>query len=259
MRIHLIYFSPTGGTRKVCECMAQAFGPAQMEIDLTQPEGESRATCFDSTDLCLIGVPSYGGRVPALALERLKRLQGNQARALLVTTYGNRAYDNTLLELKNAANACGFRPIAAVAAATEHSILPRFGAGRPDTQDLEELRGFAQQLVARLRNGESFSAFDVPGQLPLGEYKRVPLRPKGNGNCTRCGRCASACPAGAIPKDTPAHTDDARCMACMRCVKNCPAKARKVSPLLLLGATLKLKKACANPKKNEFWISDSER
>ena len=61
-------------------------------------------------------------------------MKGNQARAVLVCVYGNRAYEDTLIELKDVADKAGFVPAAAVATIAEHSIMHKFAAGRPDGQ-----------------------------------------------------------------------------------------------------------------------------
>lgn len=53
--------------------------------------------------MAVIAVPSYAGRVPAPAVQRLTAMQGNGARAVLVCVYGNRAYEDTLVELEDAA------------------------------------------------------------------------------------------------------------------------------------------------------------
>ena len=69
----------------------------------------------------MAAVPSYGGRVPEIAVSRLKQMKGNGARAVLLVVYGNREYEDTLLELSDVMEAAGFSPVAAVAAVAEHS------------------------------------------------------------------------------------------------------------------------------------------
>ena len=76
---------------------------------------------FSKEDLCIIGVPSFGGRVPAIALERIKALSGNNATAILITVYGNRAYEDTLIELEDTLIEKNFTCQAAIAAVAEHS------------------------------------------------------------------------------------------------------------------------------------------
>lgn len=65
-------------------------------------------------ELCVIAVPVYGGRVAATALQRLQRLKGNGSPAILVVVYGNRDYEDALLELRDTAVQLGFVPLTAV-------------------------------------------------------------------------------------------------------------------------------------------------
>ena len=138
-----LIFSPTGGTMRAAKAITDPWGPGVETIDLTDPELADRA--FQEEDLVLIAVPSYGGRVPELAAQRLTKMQGNSARCVLCCVYGNRAYEDTLVEMQDCAESRGFQVIAAVAAIAEHSILHQYAAGRPDRQDAEEL-----QRVSRL-------------------------------------------------------------------------------------------------------------
>ena len=63
--------------------------------------------------------------------ETLAAVCGCGARAVLMCVYGNRAYEDTLVELADTAEKAGFHVIAAVAAIAEHSVVRRFAAGRP--------------------------------------------------------------------------------------------------------------------------------
>ena len=95
MSIYAIYFSPTGGTEKIVTFIAEQFGEYQ-SFDLCE-KTSALTNDFSKKDLCIIGVPSFGGRVPAIALERIKSLNGNNATAILITVYGNRAYEDIVL------------------------------------------------------------------------------------------------------------------------------------------------------------------
>lgn len=76
MKLHRIYFSPTGGTEKVVRLLSEAWDCEKRDIDFSAHGGDYTTCSFGSDDLCVIGVPSFGGRVPAVALERLRQMKG---------------------------------------------------------------------------------------------------------------------------------------------------------------------------------------
>lgn len=247
----IVSFSPTGGTEAVCRLLGDALELTSV-YDLTLPEPP--VAQFAPTDVCLFGVPAYGGRVPAVALERLTQMHGNGARAILVVSYGNRAVDDALLELQDALTQQGFVVEAAVMAVTEHSIFRQYAAGRPNTQDREELTAFAAQIRQKLSAGQATSPPTLPGNRPFRAYDGVPMKPSANFKCNRCGLCAQRCPVSAINPDAPSKTDKARCISCMRCIAVCPQQARKVNPLLLSAAAATMHKALEAPKNNQLFL-----
>lgn len=253
MKLYNIVFSPTGGTKKVASCLVGALEGEATTVELTDSKQNFDAVSLAKEDVAVISVPSYGGRVPAAAAERLGRVHGNGARAVLVCVYGNRAYEDTLVELADAAKQAGFRVIAAVAAIAEHSIARQFAAGRPDAGDEAQLSGFVQKIQGKLSAGDS-SEPDLPGNRPYKKAAGVGVVPKAARECNRCGVCAAECPVQAIHKDNPTKVDKKVCISCMRCVAVCPQKARKVNPLLLSAAGLMLKKACAERKECELFL-----
>lgn len=256
MSLYTIYFSPTGGTKKVVEQLVKNWGEAPQEIDLSDRTADFSGYSFTEQDTCLIAVPSFGGRVPEAALKRLAAIKGGGAKAMLVVGYGNRDYNDTLLELQDAVTAYGFSVIGAVAAVAEHSIMRQFGAGRPDAQDCTELSAFAAKLKHAASKAQTNATLSLPGNRPFRSYNGVPMKPKASKACTRCGLCAKSCPVGAIPADDPTKTNSEICISCMRCVQICPVKARANSKALLLVAGQKMKKACTARKPNELFLAD---
>ena len=246
-----IHFSPTGGTKKVADILASALEETWQEIDLCR---EVAPVALSAEDVCLVSVPSYGGRVPSIAIQRLKSITGNGAQAVLNCVYGNREWEDTLTELQDTLKAQGFICAAAVAAVAEHSIFRQFAAGRPDADDAAQLAGFAAKIKEKLDSGV-FSDLNLAGSH--GTYKEfggVPFKPEGNKKCTGCGICAESCPVGAIDLDDPKKTDKDKCISCMRCVGLCPSHARDFNSLVMKGAAAAMAPKLGGHKENHLFL-----
>ena len=203
--------------------------------------------------ISVIAVPSYGGRVPETAVKRLSPIKGNQAKAILVCVYGNRAYEDTLAELEDTAKAAGFRITAAVAAVAEHSIARQFAAGRPDSQDQAQLTEFAGNIRKKLSSGDTAEPA-IPGNRPYKKAEGAGMVPKPDRNCVKCGICAEKCPVQAIDKTNPKKTDSKACISCMRCISVCPHSARKINGVMPAGVNAMLKKVCSERKECELYL-----
>ena len=254
MSIYSITFSPTGGTKRVADILAGNFDSAFTSIDLTSQKIDFETMSFSEEDICIIAAPAFGGRVPDVAVDRISQMKGNLAKAILVAVYGNRAYEDTLLELKNTIIGSGFICVAGIAAIAEHSIMRQFATGRPDGEDETMLASFVEKIKEKLDTTEKFSDLYVPGEMPYKEFKGTPLKPETTKDCIVCGLCKDKCPVGAIYMDGTAKTDSEACITCMACVAVCPKKARKVSKIAVTAASAKLKKACSGHKKNELFL-----
>lgn len=255
MNVLQFVFSPTGGTRQVTDTITKAWGMPVNEIDLTNAETNFAAISLKKDDIAIIAVPSYGGRVPLLAAQRISKIHGNQAPCVVVCVYGNRAYEDTLIELNDIAVKNGFNVIAAVAAVAEHSIMHQYATGRPDVKDQHNLQVFAKKILEKINNGVAeTSALQIPGNYPYKKVGGVGLVPKADNKCTNCKQCAENCPAQAISRENVKVTDSKKCISCMRCVVNCPQSARKINSAMVSAAALAIKKACSTRKENELYI-----
>lgn len=87
MKLYNIVFSPTGGTKKVADYLTGALEGDVTTVDLTDSKQDFHTVLLTKEDVAVISVPSYGGRVPAVATERLRAVQGSGARAVLVCVY----------------------------------------------------------------------------------------------------------------------------------------------------------------------------
>ncbi len=247
-----IYFSPTGGTKRVADILANRIVGAYQNIDLCRNMDEISLT---AQDVCIISVPSYSGRVPEIAVKRIRIIKANGAKAVLNCVYGNREWEDTLTELQDTLEDCGFVCTAAVAAVAEHSIFRQFAAGRPDSEDEKQLMEFADRIKAKLNDG-------VFGDLHLagshGTYKEVAkggaFKPQANELCTVCGICAESCPVGAIDKRDPRKTDRETCMGCMRCVSFCPKHARDFDAAFMQTMSEKFAPKLSGHKENHLFI-----
>ncbi|MFH2129867.1 MAG: 4Fe-4S binding protein [bacterium] len=231
----LVYFSPTQTTRKVLDAIAEGTGiPRTDQLDLTRPDAGKNGTTVFNHELAIIGAPVYAGRIALDAVNRLQQVRGSQTPAILVVVYGNREFEDALVELRDIATSAGFVPLAAAAFVGEHSFatpaMP-IAIHRPDPQDLAVARDFGRTIRAkldRLPTPGPASPLEVPGNIPYKERTvRTGISPITREEpCTLCGTCADVCPTAAISVGEIVETDKERCILCCACIKNCPSEAR---------------------------------
>lgn len=228
--IRLIYFSPTHTSAQIAEAIAQGTTISHVvTTDLTYPDSEQHQ---DIDALTVISVPVYGGRVAETAVERLQSVHADQTPAIITVTYGNRDYEDALLELHDIVEQRGFRVIAAGAFIGEHSYSRPdrpVAAGRPDRKDLQAAIDFGEKVMLSIGNlsGESHP-LAIKGNFPYKEKKpSIPATPVTVDDlCTQCGYCIDICPTAAIHLDNEIKSDTSLCIKCCACVKECPNEAR---------------------------------
>ena len=251
MGVFKITFSPTGGTQKVADILAAEFSQTSKTVDLLD---DIRETTFSAEDICIIAMPAFGGRVPTICEQRMGKLQGMGAKAILVAVFGNRAIDDTLLEMKELALAAGFVPVAGIEAVAEHSILRKFGAGRPDAEDTAELKNFACKIKAVVEAGTASVDLAVPGNIPHKERTNGAMKPYGGATCNSCGLCVWRCPVRAIPQEDPKSVDKEKCISCLHCMAVCPRAARHLPSELLAASEAKMAPLLSGRKENKLYL-----
>ena len=248
LSVHTLFFSPSGGTQKAASLFAHALS-AQV-----QPHSlEQSVAPFSSNDLVVVALPVFTGRIPAYAREKLKAVNGGGAKAIPMVVYGNRDYEDALLELQDLLVELDFQPVAAVTAVAQHSMLPSLAAHRPDEQDAAQLTEFAKKTLEKLST-HSTALPAVPGNRPYREAEPTPIVPATNENCTHCGLCAAHCPVGAIDPAEPSRVDPARCILCMRCVNLCPVKAKDLPSPVRENISKFLSQFQSNRRPNELFL-----
>ena len=235
-RIVNIYFSATGNTKKILHSMGEVYDLPMVDVDITSYKEHDKEYTFYRDDLVLVGMPVYGGRIPAPAQVRLAHMHGNHTMVVLMADYGNRAYEDALLEMENIVKANGFFVGAAAAFVAEHSIMHSVAKNRPDVEDEKKIKSFMQDVKEKfsaLTKVEELLPLHLPGMYPYRSFDGVPLKPKASDACNACGLCASLCPMHAIPVEDPKSTDHNVCISCMRCIAVCPQHARKLNKVML--------------------------
>jgi ferredoxin/flavodoxin len=242
-KVYAVYFSGTGTTEKVvcavAEELAAKLGTAWEAFDFTSPASRTQKKVFARGDLVVLGTPVYAGRVPNVLLPYLTgQLRGGDALAVPVVLFGNRNFDDALIELRNILEDDGFHTVAGAGFVGEHSFSRVLGAGRPDGRDMALTGQFAAGVAEKVAALETWPApIAVRGEMPLRPYYTprdragksiniLKVKPKTDeGKCTQCGLCAALCPMGSISKEDPAVVSGI-CIKCGACVKKCPNGAK---------------------------------
>jgi len=254
---HLIYFSPTGTTQKTLTSIARGLdAKSVLHYDLTQPNSHFEDVLTDG--VAIVGIPVYAGRVPEVCLQRIQTITAKGLPCVLVALYGNREFEDALVELRDIAVSQGFNVIAAAAFIGEHSYSTAqspIAAGRPNAQDLKLAEQFGRQVAAKIARGNPGTP-EIDGTVPYKE--RVPLggvAPETDRErCTLCGRCEQVCPTGAIKVTDVVTTEADKCVMCCACVKICEEAARLFNHPRIAERRALLVQHCSQPKAPKVFI-----
>jgi ferredoxin len=260
-KIKLIYFSPTNTTKQTLEGITKGLQCNNIEhLNLTSCSTTSGGfEQLQSDELAVIGMPVYSGRLPTIAVERLKRLKADKTPTVVVVVYGNRAYDDALLELRDLASEVGFVPIAGGAFIGEHSFsndTTPIAVGRPDMEDFAKAKAFGKKIsetLLLLNQSEQIPLLKVPGNFPYKPLKSLSEAPTTNEeDCIQCKLCMTVCPTSAIEFNGSIITNQEACIKCCACVKICPTNAR-VIPLQIKPIAERLSTTYSDRKEPEFY------
>lgn len=172
---------------------------------------------------------------------------------MVLAVYGNRDYDDALLEACDLLHRNGFVVVAAAAFVAEHSLTAKVGAGRPDAADMAAAKDFARQAAPRLA-ARPLRPVVVKGQRP---YKERPaarsVAPKTTARCTGCLFCVHNCPMGVISTDDPRIVREG-CIRCCACVRCCPEHAKFFDDPGIVAIAAMLESRCLTRREPEFFV-----
>ena len=240
-----VWFSATGTTKKAVSrassLIAQDLNVPCREFSYNLPAAREDDLSFGPGDLVVFGVPVYAGRVPNLLLPFVQNsIHGDKTLAVPVVLYGNRNFDDGLIELRNVMAGNGFCPISAAAIVGEHSFSRILGAGRPDEADMALVDELAQKTAEKVKGLTQppeemvwvegcdpirpyYTPRDRHGE-PIKDFLKA--KPKTDPDkCVKCGLCARLCPMGSIDPNDVSNVVG-KCIKCCACVKKCPTGAK---------------------------------
>lgn len=273
-RVQAVYFSPCGSVEKVisgmaCHAAKELAVPVE-SYDFTLPPAREKSVAFGKDNLVFFGTPVYAGRVPNKMMPYIKKaFSGNGALAVPVVVFGNRNFDDALVELRNLLEDNGFHTIAGAAVVARHSFSKVIAAGRPDGKDFRDIRKFTDKIldkISRLSSDVDLRPVAVPGTNPPEKYY-VPLGIDGKPakflkalpktdleKCDHCGICAEKCPMGSIDKENPEIVNGI-CIKCQACIRKCPKEAKYFNDEAFLSHKKMLEKSYTRRAESGFFIS----
>lgn len=241
-RIISLYFSPNGTVKRSIEGVISGLKSRVdsdvrfLEIDLTLKENREKEIEFNMDDVVIVGMPVYAGRVPNILLKSLRKIKGRDARAFAHVVYGNRNYDDALIELIDILVEDDFKVLGACASLGQHSFSKKLATNRPDSKDLEELRALGEKLFNSLNKDYEFDIGIIPGNRPYGPYYQPrdkdgnivnfkDIKPETSNTCIDCKICYYSCPMDSINYEDVSRIGT--CIKCCACVNKCPTGAKE--------------------------------
>ncbi|MDY2987395.1 MAG: EFR1 family ferrodoxin [Peptoniphilus sp.] len=243
-RICSLYFSATTTTDKVVHEFISTLKKEldiseHTDYDFTLPHARETMPEFNENDIVVVGVPTYAGRVPNLLLPYLSQINAKGALGVSIVLYGNRNFDDSLIELTELMTNGGIKVVGSGAFIGEHSFSTTLGAKRPDESDMKIVREFATGVAEKIKSN-NLSESKPKGETPIRPYftpqdrhgnkiNFVKIKPMTDLEaCINCKICAKSCPLGSIDFEDVSQVPG-KCMKCCACVKKCPTGAKYFS------------------------------
>lgn len=260
-KVSAVYYSPTRTSKKGVEAIAGTLSTQFTSMDVTMINNEVGQVEYDATDVVVFGAPVYGGRLYRGSLEAFTKLKGHNTPCVVTVTYGNRHYDDALLELADLVQEQGFVPIAGAALIGEHTF-GEIQMGRPNEVDVEEDKQFSNEIKHYIEEKEidadgkmEWKTIQLPGNIPYKEGgSGGGFRPSTLDTCVDCGLCAKRCPMQAIDYADVSKINNDTCISCFRCIKSCPVQAKVCDSEAYITFAEGFTKRLAERRENEYFL-----
>lgn len=258
-KIKAVYFSPTHCTKKLvtrtAEKLSELFEAKIEKKDLTLPQGRKNEIKLENEDILIFGFPVYSGRIPLLLEPVIEKINGTGNQVIILAVYGNRDFDDAVLEARDIFTKKGFKVVSAGAFIGEHSYTENVGTGRPDMEDLKEAEEFAEKTAEKIKKEAGGGILKISGNKPYKERSAgITAAPETGSACYDCMKCAKECPVSAISFDDSRKADADKCIHCCACVKTCPVKAKYFDNEMMKNFTVMLETKFSEKKENTIFV-----
>ncbi len=246
MKVHLVYFSPSGTTKKTLVNIAKGLSGMDVEhIDLLPSANRKKTYVFGPDDLVILG-SATAGTVMGHPDEFFGCLQGNNTPLVAVGVCGGTTIGITMKMMKKRTEQKGFKVAAMGVFIGQYSCIPGVGVGRPNADDAAMQEQFGKDIYTKVVVNRDYELHDavpetihnpaVLGTEDNGEYilPREFKEKTVSDDCILCKTCEQSCPVDAIDIERR-YFDLDKCVACWACITRCPVQAITPGPAIYEG------------------------
>lgn len=240
MKTLIIYFSQTGNTRKIAECIHDGIMDVTRRCDI-KPLRDVGVELLPEYDLVGIGSPVFYYKEPFNIrdfVEAIPKLDGQHW--FVFCTHGNvigNFFPSVTARLRRKdATVIGFHNSYANITVPFYP-RPSYTSGHPDSYDFEQAKAFGRKMAnfsPELKNKES-DFIAAPGPVSSEEWLQdssrltretlgqvLPNLTINKDTCVRCNECEKNCPVDGIDIKVDPPRIQNPCIYCWRCVNVCP-------------------------------------